>query len=214
MSSDALELFRAARPQGPPVPTGDIRAPSSNRSRELHGLAMVPGQPGYNERIPKPPCFQCGEDHWPNQSYDHPWTPEPAPIHDEPVQASPSFRRTEVIEVAPAQRLAIYVGRGDAFVLTVESPPDWDSVESWKVPDDQVIQIIKVVRALGIKIADKTGGELTSLGMHDDAGQHAQNNGRGAEGAGSAGPRRQGSPPDWTPEGEQERALPTPGGVH
>lgn len=214
MAGDALDLFRATRPQGPPVPTGDIRAPSSNRSRELHGLAMVPGQPGYNERIPKPPCYKCGEDHWPNQPYDHPWEPEPAHIHDEPVQASPSFRqRTEVIEVAPALRLAVYVGRNDLYVLSVESPPDWDAVQSFKVTDDMLLLMVRMARALGVKVYDKTGGDLVML-EQEDAGQHAKDNGRGAEGAGSPGPRRPGPPADRTPEDQQERALPPSGGVH
>ena len=194
MTDDAMSLFQAVRHQSPQRGE-DIRVPtSSGQGRDLHGLAMNPGSPSYRERIPKPPCHKCGEDHFPGREYDHPWTPEPVAVHDEPVSATSMVRRPQVIDVEPAAstptvRLAVYVGRGDAFVVAVEESPDWDTVESWKVPDSEVIQILKVVRALGVKVADKTGGELTSLGMHD-ASQHAQDNDRGATRPGGGGPRR------------------------
>jgi len=211
MAGDALDLFRAMRPQGPPTPTGDIRAPASNRSRELHGLAMVPGQPGYNERIPRPPCFRCGEDHWPNQSYDHQWEQEPAPVHDEPVSASPAFRRPDVIEQARAQlRAAIYVGRGDMYVVAIESAPDWDSTETYRVNSTELLLMVKLIRSLGIKVADKTGGDLVMLEQEmASAGQYAQNNGRSTESPGSGGPRRSGPPalgPQAGPEDGAEQA--------
>lgn len=201
MSTDALDLFRATRPQGPPVPTGDIRAPTSNRSNELHSLAMVPGSPSYNARIPKPPCYACGEDHFPTRSYDHEWTPEPAQFHDEPVSANPSFRRPEqMTEQIQAFRVALYVGRGDTYVVAVETPPDWDQATSWKVEPALVLPLINLARALGQKVIDRTGGDLVML-EQEYAGQHAQDHGRGAQGNGSDSPRRPGPSSLGTPEG-------------
>jgi hypothetical protein len=189
-----MSLFQAVRHAGP-ARSEDIRVPTSGGgSRDLHSLAMVPGSPGYTARIPRPPCHRCGEDHFPGREYDHPWTQEPVTVHDEPVSATSIVRRPQIIDAEPAAptvRLAIYVGRGDAFVVAVESSPDWDTVESWKVPDDQVVQILKVVRALGVKVADKTGGELQSLAMHD-VSQHAQDYERGPARPGGGGPRRPG----------------------
>ena len=68
---------------------------------DLHNLAMVPGTPGYNARIPKPACFRCGEDHHPNVDYGHPWEAEP--VHDEPVSASAIMRRppSDVLAAEP-----------------------------------------------------------------------------------------------------------------
>jgi len=70
--TDAMDMFNAMRPPSPAL-GGDIRQSSS----DLHNLAMVPGSPAYNQRIPKPPCWQCGEDHFPGRSYDHAWMAEP-----------------------------------------------------------------------------------------------------------------------------------------
>lgn len=210
MPDDALDLFRATRPPAPPVPTSDIRAPSNNRSMELHGLAMVPGSPSYNARIPKPPCYGCGEDHFPGRTYDHEWVPEPAQVHDEPVSASPSFRRPEVIEQAPAYRVALYVGRNDTYVVAVESPPDWDPTTTFKVEAEQVLPLVNLARALGTKVVDKTGGDLLML-EQEHAGQHAQDHGRGAPSNGSDRPRRQGSAASWTPGGEPQGTLAPPG---
>jgi len=121
--TDAMDMFNAMRPPSPAL-GGDIRQSSS----DLHNLAMVPGSPAYNQRIPKPPCWQCGEDHFPGRSYDHTWMAEPVQVHDEPVAASAVVRRPQVVEVPVAEhRVALYVGRGDTYVVAVESPPDWDA---------------------------------------------------------------------------------------
>src|SRR5215831_17938269 len=110
--SDAMAWLQAARPQVP-APSEDIQAPSSGRSRELHDLAMVPGSAAYRARIPRPPCYQCGEDHFAGRAYSHEWTPEPPAIHDEPVSATAITRRPTVIEqpldTTPTRRVALYV---------------------------------------------------------------------------------------------------------
>jgi len=106
--TDAMDMFNAMRPPSPAL-GGDIRQSSS----DLHNLAMVPGSPAYNQRIPKPPCWQCGEDHFPGRSYDHTWMAEPVQVHDEPVAASAVVRRPQVVEVPVAEhRVALYVGLG------------------------------------------------------------------------------------------------------
>jgi len=157
---------------------------------------MVPGSPGYNARIPKPPCYRCGEDHVPGRDYGHDWEPEPRQVHDEPVAAGPSFSRRSgtVVEVqvdTSAQRVALYVGRGDTYVISVEEAPDWDAVTTFRVGPDMVLPLVQLARALRVKIADKTGGDLVML-EEEDARQHAQDNGRGAARPGSGEPRRPG----------------------
>lgn len=214
MSDDAMTLFNAMRP--PSIgPSEDIRPVAARRpvqtvggSRDLHDLAMVPGSAAYRARIPRPPCFQCAEDHVAGQAYDHDWMPEPQPVHDEPVAASAVLRRspsTQVVEVAqPNQRLALYVGRGDTYVISVEQAPDWDAVSTFKVPPEMVMPLINLARALGTRISDKTGGDLLML-EQDYAGQYAKDNGRSAQAPGNPGARRQGSAADWPQEGEPSR---------
>jgi hypothetical protein len=201
-SDDALGLFQQMRPPSPAL-SPEIRRASGNLpagAPDLHSLAMVPGTPGYNARIPKPPCYMCGEDHHANMTYNHAWEPEP--VHDEPVSASAIMRRPalDVVEPAPAnplaaspqQRVALYVGRGDTYVVSVETAPDWDATETFKATEGKVLPLIWMARALGVKVVDKTGGDLLMLEQEHGGSQPAQDNVRGAEGPGDREPRRQG----------------------
>jgi hypothetical protein len=194
--SDALEIFRAAR-AAPPAPmsfsTSGYQVNTVGGGRDLHDLAMVPGSPGYNARIPKPPCIRCGEDHFPGREYDHEWTADAPMVHDEPVAATVRRVTPTVVEVAPAAqfRVGLYVGRGDQYVISVEAAPDWDASVTFKVESDDVLPLIWLARALGVKIADKTGGDLVML-EEEYARKYAQDHGRGAASAGDRGARRPG----------------------
>lgn len=223
MQGDALDMFRAMRPENP-GPVDGLRAAGNlpNGQRDLHSLAMTPGTPGYRSRIPPPPCWQCGEDHVPNHDYGHAWMPEPQ-VHDEPVSAGPVSRRPMVplnavpVDATPERRVALYVGRGDLYVVAVEEAPDWDTLESFKVADSDVPRMILMARALGARIADKTGGDL--LMLEQEYGQSTQAHAGGAAPAGDRGPRRQGQPaagPQGDQPGEGDGAagqLPEPPGA-
>lgn len=195
MSDEALSMFNAMRPS-PLAPTGDIRP-----GGDLHSLAMIPGTPGYNARIPRPPCYRCGEDHVPGLAYDHDWSGEPPAVHDEPVSATAMRRSVPVFDVMPApshpeppnQRVALYVGRGDTYVIAVERAPDWDAAQTIKVEPDMVVPMMALVRALDIKISDKTGGDLIMLQQEaQDAGRKPpQDYERNAPSAGDRSPRQQ-----------------------
>jgi len=175
---------------------------------------MDPSSPSYRARIPPPPCYACGEDHVPGGRYDHPWTPDPPQVHDEPVAASAVLRRsTPPMPTYDAEshavalnRVALYVGRGDTYVVAVEAAPDWDSVETFRVEPAYVLALVKLARALNVKIVDKTGGDLLML-EQEDVGQYAQNHGRGPASPGSGSPRRSGPdadrPQESLPPGEQ-----------
>jgi hypothetical protein len=201
-SDDALGLFQAMRPQAPGLST-DIRAARGGLpgTPDLHSLAMVPGTPGYTERIPRPPCYKCGEDHLPNHDYGHAWQSEP--IHDEPVTASAIMRRPAPEDSiaqqgfipSTARRVVLYVGRGDTYVLAVEEAPDWEAVHTFKVEPYLVLPLVRMARALDTKVMDKTGGDLLMLEQENDDGgrKSAQNHDGSAEGAGDRQPRRQGS---------------------
>jgi hypothetical protein len=202
-SDDALGLFQQMRPPSPAL-SPEIRRASGNLpagAPDLHSLAMVPGTPGYNARIPKPPCYTCGEDHHANMTYNHAWEPEP--VHDEPVSASAIMRRpvpdvfvtpetTPSTPTQSLQRVALYVGRGDTYVVAVEKAPDWEAETTFKVEPDRVLALVNMARALGVKISDKTGGDLLMLEQEHGRSQLAQDHVRGAEGPGDREPRRQG----------------------
>jgi hypothetical protein len=131
-------------------------------------------------------------------------------VHDEPVAASAVMRRpspqTPVIDVEmPQRRVAIYVGRGDLYVVTVEAAPDWESVEggTFRVEPDYVLGLVKLARALDVRIVDKTGGDLLML-EQDNVGQHAQDHGRSAPRPGGSEPRRPGPDAAGPQEGVEE----------
>jgi hypothetical protein len=223
---DPLTLYKAMRPEAP-APTDDIQVPTPRQVRtpggavDLHDLAMVPGSPAYRARIPRPPCAFCGEDHFPGRSYDHEWRDA---VHDEPVAATAVMRRPPSAEVPPTpqsslRRVALYVGRGETYVVSVEEPPDWDTVESFRLLPAQVLPLITLARALGVKVADKTGGDLLMMEQDaEDARQYAQANGRGAPAAGSDGPRQRRIGAGWEKASEsrgdepEDRAVPGTGG--
>lgn len=221
--SDALDMFRAFRPS-PPAGDPDIRQPPPSRTgasdgRDLHGLAMVPGSAAYRARIPRPPCYRCGEDHQATLDYDHVWEAEPTSlVHDEPVSATAVGRRANVVDVAlpsaAGRRVALYVGRQDTYVVAIEEAPDWDSVINFKVESSLVLPLINMARALGAKVADKTGGDLLMLEQEAiDARQHASTDDRSAATAGGDQPRRSGPVADRSPEDQLEPDTPTDGDV-
>lgn len=223
MQGDALDMFRAMRPELPQVVSDGVR-PAGNLpqgQRDLHSLAMVPGTPGYNSRIPLPPCAACGEDHVPTHEYGHPWMAQQ--FHDEPVSAGAVSRRPVVPLNATAAepladvRVAVYVGRGDTYVVAAEMAPDWETVRSFKVMPELVMPMVNLARALGIKVSDKTGGDLVELG--EKYGEPAQAHAGGAASAGDRGARRQAQPAyraevDQPDEGDgAPRGLPEPVGT-
>lgn len=64
-----------------------------------------------------------------------------------------------------SRRVFITCGRGDSFVVAVEEGPDWDACWQGKFGAQTVLAFLPILRALGVKILDRTGGELTAAGM-------------------------------------------------
>jgi len=170
---DPMGFMRAARPQMPA--NGDIRpiATGEINGRPLDELNTNPASPTYRSKLPPPPCYQCGEDHVPGKSYGHNWQPEPVPeperhyVHSIEPPMPPELRE----HIQASMRVAVYVGRGDKYVVAVETAPDWDSEQTFKVTDAEAVVMLRMVRALNIKVVDKTGGDLAAL--ESDASQSA-----------------------------------------
>lgn len=60
-----------------------------------------------------------------------------------------------------AYRLLVTISRLDgALMLSLESAPDWDEVETWTMTVESARYVAKLARALGVKIRDLSGGEL------------------------------------------------------
>jgi hypothetical protein len=163
MAIDPLQFIRAERAQrtgGEPL-APDLREatepppaiPQAARVAQIHAMPRGPGDPGYYDRIPPPEKLESSAAAAP--------APEPAaPVKSEAQAALP----------APAlTRLGIYVGRGEDFIVAVETAPEWDSESSRKVGGDLLLKMLPILRELGIKVVDKTGGELAVLEMEHRA---------------------------------------------
>lgn len=155
MADDPMSIWNSARPK----PTSSFPEASGFQYERV-----TPSSPTYRSMIPPPPCAHCSEDHHPGRTYDHPYTPE-SPSHQQVTMpgAPPPVAPPSVT----SKRVAVYVGRGDTYVVAVEQAPDWDMTESWKVADTGVMPLIRLARAVGIKVVDKTGGDLVELEQSD-----------------------------------------------
>lgn len=188
MAMDPMAIMRAARPAMDPdsMRSAQQAIPTPDGSRSVSDLATTPASPGYRSKMPPPPCFKCGEDHHPTKRYDHPWMQEPHVISADPEvhqtidrirqegaieHGNQPYVNGEVREVpsVPTRRVAIYVGKNDLYIVAVETAPDWDTEQTFKVTEETLLLMARLSRALGIKVADKTGGDLAVLEAEEDA---------------------------------------------
>lgn len=144
--------------------TGDVR---SSTGADLRDIPRNPADPRYRQRIPAPACMKCGQDHLPSKTYDHPlFTGGEEPVYPQQAEYAHTLARPPHPVLMPTgqgveRRVAIYVGRGDSFVVKVEeNPPEWDDRWTVKVSLDGATLIRNVCTALGVRVKDNTGGEL------------------------------------------------------
>ena len=103
----------------------------------------------------------------PNDPRFTPPDPDPEPAVDQPsgIILPPSVVASQPMPgsqaVAAGHRVAIYNSRAPGFFsVCVEVAPDWDTKEDWRLADNVVVAVLPILTALGIKLADKTGGDL------------------------------------------------------
>lgn len=124
-------------------------------NRVLEGvgdIVMGPGDPGWTSKVPPPDKDGSTADALDVLKQAAEAAAAAAPVQEAAPIAAPATKR-----------VAIYCGRGDQFVVAVEEAPDWDVVKSWKHDGPTAVVIQKVLLVLGVKVQDKTGGELDEL---------------------------------------------------
>lgn len=161
MSMDPMQFVRAMQEKArieadaptemsPDIrPMSDKRLPTSMGDAALADLVVRPGSPAYNRNIPPP----------------DPWTGG-LPLVSQTVQEVPMGSPTnETVAFAQSvgQRVGVYCGRGENFILAVEQAPDWEPSYSKSIDGPTLLQILEVATALSVKVVDKTGGELAVL---------------------------------------------------
>lgn len=128
--------------------------------------ASIPGTPGYNDRIPPPDGPAIGE------VPDGMLLPEQYSV--EAALAAQQGTAPTMPGAAPmmssARRVVVYCGRGDEeFILCVETPgDDEETLLSKKFQVTELLALLEVVRALGTKVVDRTGGELTTYAISNE----------------------------------------------
>lgn len=154
--------------------TGEVRAPSTGA--DIRDIPRSPSDPRYRQRIPPPACMRCGQDHLPSRTYDHPlFTGGEEPVYPQEAETASTLARpaphplTLPVTAGVDRRVAIYVGRGDSFVVKVEeNPPEWDDRWTHRCSRNDAILVREVCRALGVRVKDNTGGELEDAQLGQD----------------------------------------------
>lgn len=178
---------------------------SDPKLAKLNTIPNFPGQPGYKAKLPKPDGPGIGEEpldldmaklaETDGETHDKilgllAQSPYPSSSDETATRTPPQIANGVV-----AQRAAIYCGRGESFVLMMETPPDWEPSEQWKYTDvSALIRMMDVLKAFGVRVIDRTGGELNELREHapsrteaaPSAGTSATSEGKPAERAPAA----------------------------
>jgi hypothetical protein len=150
--------------------SGEVRSPSTGA--DLRGIPRAATDPRYRQRIPPPACMHCGQDHLSNKSYDHPlFTGGDEPVYPQQVD-SPRLPHPAPLSSGQGagRRVAIYVGRGDSFVVKVEeNPPEWDDRWTVRCSLAEAVLIRNLCTALGVRAKDNTAGELDNAQLGQDS---------------------------------------------
>lgn len=118
---------------------------------DMDQLSAQPGTPGYYAKLA-------------SSTRPAPDAPSSLILPDQNISMTPANPLVGVNATEPSsKRVAIYVGRGDDFVVAVEEAPEWDAVDQWKLAPNLLLALVPILRALGLKISDKSGGEFKAL---------------------------------------------------
>jgi hypothetical protein len=155
--------------------------------------------PRWAARMPKPPCEQCHGDHKGNRSYNHQYV-HPIEVQralehmarveaeggiPQPAYANQPTPIRQGVEREIVNRVAIYDSRTD-YIVKVESPPEWDDVVKRKLTREQVMAVMPLLKALGVKIKNNSEDEFEEDSCANQSGADSQPANAGAHN----GPRR------------------------
>lgn len=166
----------------------------NGQQRDPDDLAANPGNPNYRSKIPNPPCAECGQDHNAMHEaqgrYNHRYV-HPSEREDEAMQvltatgAMPEGVSVQSVPTgvvssplaatsvgAPAKRMTLFPGKQDeTYLLVVEERvgDDWEDVQQFKLANTVMSRVLPIFDCLGLKIKDRTGGDLVMLRNPNDS---------------------------------------------
>lgn len=164
----------------------------SGQQRDPDELSANPGNPNYRSKIPNPPCAECGQDHNAmheaqgryNHAYVHPQDREsqdvltatgalPEGVTVSPVSTVVGASNPPMAVGAPAKRMTLFPGKADdTYLLMIEERQgdDWEDLQGFVLANTLLSRVLPIFDLLGLKIKDRTGGDLVMLRNPNDAG--------------------------------------------
>src|SRR4051812_30427798 len=117
---------------------------------------MTPDDPGFRKKIPPPAPMSAIELEAIDEEKRRQGMAAPQPAQGSGVAAQPPG-----VASPSTYRLLVTCSRVEgALVVGLECAPDWDVAETWTMTQESARCVARVVRALGVKIKDMSGGEL------------------------------------------------------
>lgn len=163
MSVDPIQQIIAARPRIGDVPTagegvvatqGEVRRATNFAMGDLNDLSAIPGSNGHQTKMAalRQQAISRGD---PEELAD---LNKPALILPDAPASVEVVGAASLVDITPRKRVAIYYGRGDTYNLVVETSPDWETETMLKALEaDDVRMLLNLVKALDVRLADKTG---------------------------------------------------------
>jgi hypothetical protein len=118
---------------------------------------MTPDDPGFRKKIPPPAPMSPIE----LEAIEEEKRRQEAASRIVQGPGASSSSASPGVASPSTYRLLVTCSRSeDHMTVGLESPPDWDVIQSWTMPTSAVRCVAIVCRALGVRIKDMTGGEL------------------------------------------------------
>lgn len=134
-------------------------------AKRLNAIANMPGQPGWRAKVQPPEPDETTVSTPPDEDLTQNILDRMRQMAPSPGPPAPNGPGVPAI----GNRIAVYYARAAGFVVCVESPPEWDIVQRFQYNEAEALAVVRVCRALGIKVKDTTG-ELSDgeLGKDND----------------------------------------------
>ena len=160
---------------------------SRGNARSASELSAMPGTTNYRAGIGNPPCGRCAQDHNPIKAaqggYDHDYIhpdnlPDqglqvlsPGPVEIASAVATVTSPSVVSAGVLPPKRMTLFPGKHDqTYLLVVEERQgdDWEDVAQFVLAENVLARTIPIFDVMGLKIKDRTGGDLVMLRNPND----------------------------------------------
>lgn len=162
---DVIAAQASGRPSLTADPEGGALTQDNAAAKAYYDeISALPGTPGYERKqaeLRRQAVMNGGSEEINSQKRDEVLAQQNGLVLPENYSATtaPEPVLLSVTPAAPTHRLGIYYGRDpDTYNVIVETAPDWENAKVFKSKSkDETELMIELTRAVGIRVADKTG---------------------------------------------------------